>query len=577
MTEPKIQTTEGFSTPTTEQLLAFGYKREEKIFVSANTGIQYRFPWMISADKVFVFVPLIIQNEDTTVSEFWIQGNMSPGQTISDADNIVATKPQLELVRFPNIMINTAPPFDRFIVAPKWCTDALAILEQIPSQYKVNQFTTIIADSTPIKTKDGRFNREQSVIPRITGTQDPEVIQKLSGIVTRKTMVDGNQVEQKIVVPGSDLTTDPATKARNIKELSLNPTNAISNTIIGRPFCVDLISKYIVTEVRQAQPQIITQPNANYAPPPTSFVPTQPNANYAPPPTSFVPTQPNQPSMFTPAQPNQQQQYQQQYAPVGFQPPPTNTFGPQQPYQQQQNAPSGFVPFVPGSQPTASYMSATTGNYVQPTQYATLDVAVNNKLQQFILVDKCNKGGESRRVDTLVKRIEGESEIGYTGFSGRFLNMSTCQLGEARTDLVTRVMSPFNNRTNQTLNLAISHSHLSEIVTGDSKGRLDEAKDGPIIDAVFREAETLIIKEIGSTTKNPEEGAMPVSLSILDIIPNGPSPAGRPDVVPKIPFAETYPVPITGVSSGITSISTPISDGKRCVPGLTVKKRGWLV
>lgn len=557
--QPKeITKTGNFVTPSEQDLIDFKFLKDEKIFVSNTTGIQYKFPFYHNAELTFFFVPLIFQNPDGTVANLWIQANPSAGN-MADADAIVAARPDLELVRFPDRVIETSPKLDRFIVAPKWCTDALFTLEEIPTIQKLTQFTTILADSAPTRAQDGRFRRPQSVLNRVTGADDPEVIAKLGGVVTKNI---GNTTFQ---VAGKDLMVDQAAKDRNVKVLNLTPTNNITNTIIGRPMCVDLISKYVViTEVRMAQPQIMTQPVLGGGGPPSGFVPGQPPSSFVPgggPPSGFVPGQPMQqqpinvnPGIFQPEQPYQQPNVFQQ--PAGFQPPPV--FSSNQ---------SSLAP---------SYTSATTGVYAPSGQYYKLDKDIIGRLNAFIVSGKCKKGGNMTRLDTLITRIEEQSKDNYSGFSGMFLNISTCQLGAQRTDLVSRVLSflpSTEGSPKQTLNLAMSHSDLNEIVNGTSQGRLDQATSGPLIDAVFREAETIIIGGIGSTTRNPEEGAIAVSLDVLDFIPSGPSPSGRPSVIAKIPFAETYPVPITGVSSGITAITTPASDGKRCVPGLMVKKR----
>lgn len=212
--------------------------------------------------------------------------------------------------------------------------------------------------------------------------------------------------------------------------------------------------------------------------------------------------------------------------------------------------------------------------YRPPTQQVQIQNSeMISRIDNFIKSNRCgSKSGTSTRLDTLVKKIQ-EIQNDPAKSENKYLNISTCHFGMTASKNLVRRVGSIVPGTNPPRNLAmqIDHNDLKSIITGrDDADRLDETKYAAEFDLVFKRIEDTIFKEMGTTTRNVEEvGAVPVPLSILDSIPSGRVPAKRIDIVPKSSFVEVLPL------SGVTIVGElPISDGKRCVPKLSSKKKG---
>lgn len=213
--------------------------------------------------------------------------------------------------------------------------------------------------------------------------------------------------------------------------------------------------------------------------------------------------------------------------------------------------------------------------YQPPSMTFKLDDAIARRLDEFINIDKCgSKSSGSTRLTSLLSKVnQMTSDQDSKKTKDKYLNLSTCQFGKgASTNMVSyggSVIPDSNPRRN--LNMRITHPDLTRLITGsDDQGRLDVDANRQIIEAIFKRVEKTIFDSIGTTTRKVEEaGPTRVPLSILDSIPAGPKPSGRPEIVFKTAFQETIPL------AGVTILGQlPISDGKRCIPKLSSKKKG---
>lgn len=533
--QTQLTQTAGYETPTESELVGRGFQKEIIDHTSTVTGITYRFPRYIDATRTAYYAPLILQNPDRTFSRKWIRANAAFG--LADADRFLAapeTK-DLHLVKYPDPLHVAAtkniPGLQRliddgyFLIAPRWCTTALFAMEAYPGVGNTNQFTTVISDSIPFPHLNNLvFTREQDVVVGVNGLQDPAVVEKLKMTGISRNVVDGQTVEKKEEIPGAALIANQGFMQSYLKVAKIDPTPTVSNVMIGRPECVDLVSEFIVvkdTAVSQPIVQPFQQP-ATTAPPTTIPIPDRPIG---------VPTG------------------------AGFQPAP------------------GFAPIPTPSVPTAFHTPegfapiVSTPAYAGQGPRATLDSSVNGRLRDFLLKSRCRKSKVHHlsRVDTLVQRIIDKQRVDYAGIQGKYFNLSTCQPGAAKG--LPKGTPGLIPGTNLPLNLTIAHDDLRAILIGEGKDKLEGPKWDPLIEEVFRKAAEIIFERLGSTTRFAEESLTTVPLSVLDTIPSGPSPAGRGVVMAKTPFINTVPL------SGVIEVTVPIHDGTRCLPGLMAKKR----
>lgn len=523
MATAEITKTGVYLTPTREELTANGLAEQVQDYVSPVTNIKYRFRRFIDANNTMSFVPLILQDENRTFTRLFINGTrrvvqQADGTTInvSDADLIVRTMPELRLVRYPDDRDATYPHISGlhalhdagyFFVGPKWCTSALFMLEANPGSQKVEQFTTLMSDRIPFGPGTV-MERGQAIFPGLTNLRDPAVVKQLALNASVKSVdaVTGKEIITPRVLPGEQLVQNSDFMTRYIKEVTLTPTAKISNVLIGSPFCVDLVSEFVIPHMTvQAVPIVVT---------PQPTVPQEPIAPAAIP-GGLLPTSSQQPGTFQP-------------------------------------------------QPVYAMATATSAQRIPVVQLTPLML---RRLEDFMTKGRCTEGGVLVRIDNLIKVIiESQSRDGGSKWVNSYLSLSSCRFAGQSKTTIGRVLKPIPG-TQQTLNLSIMPEDLSKIINGTTEQSLPQADWDSHVEAVFKQIETLVFEHLGTTLHQPEVEGLAVPLSILDGIPAGPSPAGRPLILARSPFVEKVTL------SGVTEVTVPITDGKRCLPGLMAKKR----
>ena len=526
MATVQITKTGVYVTPTREELLANNFVEQVQDYDSPVTNIKYRLRRFVDQGKTMFFVPLIIQDEKREIKRLFISGirrvvQQADGSTInvSDADLIVRTMPELRLVKYPDDRDPTYPHITGlhalhdagyFFVGPKWCTAALFMLEANPGSQKVEQFTTVMSDRIPFGV-DTVMERGQAVLPGLTDLQNAAVIKQLSLNATVKSIdaVTGKETITQQELKGDQLVANADFMSRFIKQVTLTPTPKISNVLIGSPFCVDLVSEFVVPQVTvPAVPVTVV-----------AVAPVQPVA-----------------------------------VPGGLlQGPPASTT-------------IAVATATTGTfQPQPIYSGATTSERRIPV--VQLGQKMVERLDAFMTKGKCAEGGILVRIDNLIKVIiESQSKDGGSKWHNSYLSLSTCRFAGQNKTTIGRVLKPIPG-TQQTLNLSISPDDLSKIINGTTEQTLPQADWDAYVEAVFKAIETLVFEHLGTTLQQAEVDGLAVPLSILDGIPAGPSPAGRPMILARSPFVEKVAL------SGVTEVTVPITDGKRCLPGLMAKKR----
>jgi hypothetical protein len=361
---------------------------------------------------------------------------------------------------------------------------------------------------------------------------------------------------------GEQVASIPDFVATYVRDRELKPTSDITHSIVGRPECVDFISEFIVPEsvaVAVPVPQVFGQPSV-VAPTPTQVPQPQqtPVPGFQPQPTQTQGPGFQPPPGFTPFQP-QAGQFQQTQGP-GFQPPPG--FTPFQPQAGQFQQPTG-----PGFQPPPAFVSMPVAPLGQMSQQPSVALTSDMiaRLKDYLLVQRAKKCKSLSRLDAAVQRLAEHKADNFQRNAGKYLNLSTCQYAVAK-NFQKQTVGAIPG-TNQPFNLALKNEDLSNILVGEGKNVLNEPKWDPYIAEVFRRIAEEMTGRIGSTTQKAEESLMAVPLSVLDTIPTGPSPVGRAVAAAKTPFIEAVPL------SGVIEVTVPITDGKRCIPGLMAKKR----
>lgn len=520
-----------YVTPTREELLANGLIEDVQEYTSPVTFIKYRFSRFIDAGRTMSFVPLILQDENRQVKRLFINGLRRPVQqadettiNVSDADLIVRTMPELRLVKYPDDRDQTYVTIPGlhalhdagyFFVGPRWCTAALFMLEANPGSQKIPRFTTIMSDRIPFGPGIV-LERGQGILPGITTLRDPAVAPYLTLKGTRRTVdaVTGQETTDVQTLPGDQLLQQPKFISDYIKEATLNPTENISNVLIGSPFCVDLVSEFIVPYVTvQAVPQPVVQPQA-----------------IVPAPGGLLGGPQQQPTTGT------------------WQPAPYAT-----------TAPSTATP-------ATTVMTTTTSQRRIPI--VPLTPAMVARLEFYLTKGKCAEGGLLVRIDNLVKVIvESQAKDGGSKWANKYLSLTSCRFAAKGTGTTVKRVMRVIPGTQQTLNLSITPEDLASIITGGTVQNLPQNEWDAYVEAVFKEIESVVLEHLGSTFQVGELEGVAIPTSILDTIPAGPSPAGRPLIIARSPFVEKVAL------SGVTEVTVPITDGKRCLPGLMAKKR----
>lgn len=414
-----------------------------------------------------------------------------------------------------------------FFIAPKWCIIGLYALEAYVTS-GTPQLTIITGDRIP--GANAIITRDQKVLASVVPLADPTLVDALGMTLTSQiTAADGAVTENKADLPLTSATANiPGFIEKYLKAKQINPTANISAQIIGRPACIDIISEFVVPAVVQTAVPVVLPPVPIVVP---STAVTGPGSQI------------------------QQQQFN---TPAGFTSLPTTQI-PQQAF----NTPVGFVSIPVGPIPQGSQRPTVA---LDDKQGQRLKDFLNKSCNKSITVEKTDVSIEKMpRVLTAVHRILDRRATGFAGVSDKFLNLSSCQWGAAKS-FETRSVG-FIPGTQQSLNLSMMPEDVRSIIKGEGKDRLDDQAYGSQIDAVFKEAAGLILEKLGLTTQHAEQNLVPVPVSILDSIPSGPSPAGRSVVVAKTPFIEQIPL------AGVIEVTAPITDGRRCIPGLMAKKR----
>lgn len=284
---------------TEQDLQQVGAARQVQEFKSPVTDVTYRFVRYVWEAKGLVFVPLI-EDANPSLSFRWIRQTPSPdatGQMASDSDRYIAASPQAGLIRFPderNANLMQAVPIFREIasqgfsfVGPRWCISALSTLEINPAVNKVNQFTMVMPDRLLIG--GNIVERQGQVFNGLLDLQNPDVKKSLSITIPVKGKdASGQDIVTPTVFDGDMVLADATFRTQYLATKTLTPTNAISNTLIGRPHCIDLISIFVVPATTITATPIPVTPAPGFQPPPVTTttgttIPT-PSGAFVPPP-----------------------------------------------------------------------------------------------------------------------------------------------------------------------------------------------------------------------------------------------------------------------------------------------------
>lgn len=266
-------------------------------FKSAATDVTYRFVRYVWEAKGMIFIPLIEDAAPALNLRYIRHSADATGQMGSDADRYIAAFPQHGLVRFPNEanagLMQASPVFREMaakgfsIVAPRWCISALSTLEINPAVNKINQFTIVMPDR--ILLGADVIERQGQILNELLDLQNPRIKDLLRLTIPVRTRdATGKEVVTPTVFEGDALLADVNFRSQYLGIKTLKPTAAISNTIIGRPQCIDLISMFVIPAVSvPATPTPVGGVPSGFQPPPST---TAPAGTTIPPPSgAFVP------------------------------------------------------------------------------------------------------------------------------------------------------------------------------------------------------------------------------------------------------------------------------------------------
>jgi len=236
--------------------------------------------------------------------------------------------------------------------------------------------------------------------------------------------------------------------------------------------------------------------------------------------------------------------------PTGYLPPPTNAMP----------GPGNNV--QPGFQPAPVYQTPMVAEAVNVVRIA-LPSRVQDEIENVMNKQSMRNSNDSRIV-SLVDAIIKDATEGYPEIRSKFLNVSTGRFAVTK-NMHARGSGGAYIGSGQRMNLMMKNEMMASILENKPTDVIDDRD--PRVQEVFYRIGDIINKQLGMTLSNVSESITAVPLSILEGLPAGPRPAQRPVIVAKTPFVGAIPLP------GVTDVTTPITDGKRCLPGLMAKKR----
>ena len=561
-----------------QDLTNAGFSEDLSVTVSATTGIQYKFPAYLNAERTAIFVPIILSNEDGSFKKpaewSFIQAFPVGADGKSDADRFIVATPGIS--KFPPYddpaSMNDVPGLNpantknsKFIIAPNWCTFGLFTLEA-GVQVGGRQFTAILSDTLPIpsgkilvrdqavlnglidvnfsdqnfqNTYGSRFdfdtaesktasnqiaqlNTEYQILePKIRANPNDTVsVARVEELKRQYAEISSKLAEyKKDSIPGQGILSLPELAASLLKagRFTVKPDTTVQ--VIGRAGCIDLIHLFVVI------------PNAKVSSAIVEFS-----------------SESKQIATTAPHQPILQQQAATQTVST-YVPPAATT-------------PSGFVP-APGATTTL------VPGYNPYMQVASLPENIQRALERFLREESCGKKENKPRLPGLINKLREQAEKGYAQVTlGKYLNVSSCAYGAPTSKHKGRITHRMVPGSNYPLALSILETDLTRLIAPSSQNKLGKESD-ELINSLFSKMADIIDDSFGSTTSKPEEAAHSVSYDLLRRIPPGTVPTPKTHITVSSGFS-IEPSPLADV----TSISIPITDGKRCLPSLSAKKRG---
>lgn len=525
-----------FNVYTASQLNAMGLILDETPIVSAVTGITYIFPNYFTPDGSTMLVPYIYQNPDGSFNQrnewrYVIGNNPNPANNnTSDATLLISVRPQWQLTKFPPredpkqmagmpglVAIPGNVLTQKYIMAPDWCVLGLISLETISGGMLARKpndpprFTTILADKMNVPSATPENPNAVAELSRNRSVSVGLVSQDLSNNPENydNLLASGEFIQTH----GSKFNlTSPSYPA------GIPGANFLSNTPFRRAF----LGMKTIAPTDKITAQIVGRPVC------LDLI------------SLFVRTSGAKPSIpeFVQAE--------------GFAPPPT----------------SGVAEGFTGT--------ATTSTYTPYTATITLSDDIKKNVTKYLIEETCGISKTEPRIVGIVRQIRGTAPT-YEKFQRKYLNLSTCAFLQPSgkgvkskiLDIIPGSVSA-NLPQGQPLALSIKNdsANLGKLIGVSTEVVEDTPENNQIVDAIFEFAKDLIFNVLSRSITVADEKPVVVTSSLLDRIPSGPVPINKTHIVTTGGFViPTIPL------AGVANVSIPMSDGKRCLPSLTTKKK----
>jgi len=219
--------------------------------------------------------------------------------------------------------------------------------------------------------------------------------------------------------------------------------------------------------------------------------------------------------------------------------------------------------------PLAGFREVPTAPAIGPRRVRVpvpLSPSIQQDIDKFMRLESCTKAGKVFRVDSIISRLQDHlSNPEKNRF--KFLNLSTCHFGEPNKNDHDTFIGTTLPGSNIVIQLSINKIDSARLIRPGVPGRLTE-EDEPLIHAMFSRIQDIVLERFGTATIKPEPSPIKITTSLIERIPVGIIPATKPraKVVPAFTFIETIPF------TGVANVTIPITDNKRCLPSLSVKK-----
>ncbi len=207
----------------------------------------------------------------------------------------------------------------------------------------------------------------------------------------------------------------------------------------------------------------------------------------------------------------------------------------------------------------------------QVLDFAEITPRIEQNIKNYMEKDRkgCIKGAcNVPRVDTLIKKVRSKILGEKLANNGKFLNVSTGQYKMSDKTVMIYVGDIIPGDKGP-LQLSIQNRDMKIIIDQTSPGKIPENQI-PLTNTVFKRIEEIIRKTMGTTTQKVE--TMPQKLDVKTIrdIPVRKPSISKKEITMVRPLNEVVRLPLEGVA-GIVDVR---NDTERCIPSLTVKKRG---